>query len=84
MQPILQALIARTGHLANRNKSFCCPCFRSMNSDHVLWLCHKFLTPKYRAYVEQAQNTIAMVMNRSLPNFNHLRFWARDIWARDM
>jgi adenylate kinase family enzyme len=28
----------------------------SMNSYRVLWLCHKQLTPKYREYVEQAQD----------------------------
>jgi adenylate kinase family enzyme len=29
----------------------------SINSYRVLWLCHKYLTPKYRQYVEQAKNT---------------------------
>jgi len=29
----------------------------SMNSYRVLWLCHKYLTPRYRDYVEQAQNS---------------------------
>jgi adenylate kinase family enzyme len=29
----------------------------SINSYRVLWRCHKFLTPKYREYVEQAQST---------------------------
>ncbi len=26
-------------------------------SNRVLWLCHKYLTPKYREYIEKAQNT---------------------------
>ncbi|HBB30504.1 MAG TPA: adenylate kinase [Cyanobacteria bacterium UBA8803] len=29
----------------------------SINSYRVLWLCHKYLTPRYRQYIEQAQNT---------------------------
>ena len=29
----------------------------SMDSYRNLWLCHKYLTPKYRDYVEQAQNS---------------------------
>ncbi|MBD2087579.1 MULTISPECIES: adenylate kinase [unclassified Coleofasciculus] len=29
----------------------------SLNSYRVLWLCYKYLTPKYREYIEQAQNT---------------------------
>ncbi|MCU0535605.1 MAG: adenylate kinase [Hydrococcus sp. Prado102] len=29
----------------------------SLSSYRVLWLCYKYLTPKYREYVEQAQNT---------------------------
>lgn len=34
------------------------PIFKSsMSSYRVLWLCHKYLTPKYREYVEQARNT---------------------------
>jgi adenylate kinase family enzyme len=34
------------------------PIFKSsMSSYRALWLCHKFLTPKYRAYVEEAQST---------------------------
>lgn len=28
----------------------------SFKSYQVLWLCHKYLTPKYREYVEQAQS----------------------------
>ena len=28
----------------------------SLNSYHALWLCHKYLTSKYRKYIEQAQN----------------------------
>ncbi len=34
------------------------PIFRtSLSSYRVLWLCHKYLTPKYRQYVKQAQTT---------------------------
>jgi len=29
----------------------------SMNSYRALWVCHKYLTPKYREYVERAQST---------------------------
>jgi adenylate kinase family enzyme len=29
----------------------------SITSYRALWLCHKYLTPKYREYVKQAQNT---------------------------
>lgn len=29
----------------------------SLTSYRVLWLCHKYLTPKYREYIEQAQST---------------------------
>jgi adenylate kinase family enzyme len=29
----------------------------SLNSYRVLWLCHKYLTPKYREYIEQAKST---------------------------
>jgi len=28
----------------------------SLTSYRVLWLCHKYLTPKYREYIEQAQS----------------------------
>ncbi|HEY9651710.1 MAG TPA: adenylate kinase [Coleofasciculaceae cyanobacterium] len=28
----------------------------SLNSYRVLWLCHKYLTPKYREYIKQAQS----------------------------
>lgn len=34
------------------------PIFKSsLNSYRALWLCHKYLTPKYREYIEQAQTT---------------------------
>ncbi|MFW9259282.1 adenylate kinase [Nostoc sp. CALU 546] len=36
----------------------------SLNSYRVLWLCHKYLTPKYREYIEQAQ---------SMKNVYHIR-----------
>lgn len=29
----------------------------SINSYRALWLCHKYLTPRYRQYVEQAQKS---------------------------
>jgi adenylate kinase family enzyme len=29
----------------------------SMNSYRALWLCHKYLTPRYREYIKQAQST---------------------------
>ncbi|MBD1833170.1 adenylate kinase [Cyanobacteria bacterium FACHB-472] len=29
----------------------------SLSSYRVLWLCHKYLAPKYRDYIEQAQST---------------------------
>jgi adenylate kinase family enzyme len=29
----------------------------SLSSYRVLWLCHKYLTPKYREYIEQAQSS---------------------------
>jgi adenylate kinase family enzyme len=29
----------------------------SLTSYRVLWLCNKYLTPKYREYIKQAQNT---------------------------
>lgn len=29
----------------------------SLNSYRVLWLCYKYLTPRYREYIEQAQNS---------------------------
>jgi adenylate kinase family enzyme len=29
----------------------------SLNSYRVLWLCHKYLTPRYRDYIKQAQST---------------------------
>ncbi len=29
----------------------------SLTSYRVLWLCHKYLTPKYREYIEQVQST---------------------------
>ncbi|BDI20437.1 ATPase AAA [Nostoc cf. commune SO-36] len=36
----------------------------SLSSYRVLWLCHKYLTPKYREYIEQAQ---------SIKNVYHIR-----------
>lgn len=37
----------------------------SMNSYRTLWLCHKFLTPKYREYVEKVQSTKSVYHLRS-------------------
>jgi adenylate kinase family enzyme len=37
----------------------------SINSYQVLWLCHKKLTPKYRAYAQQAKNTKTVYHLRS-------------------
>lgn len=39
----------------------------SINSYRVLWLCHNYLTPKYRDYIEQAQNTKRVYHIRSTP-----------------
>lgn len=42
------------------------PIFKSsMNSYRALWLCHKYLTPKYRQYIEQAQSTKSVYHIRS-------------------
>lgn len=37
----------------------------SLNSYRVLWLCHKYLTPKYREYIQQAQSTKSIYHLRS-------------------
>jgi len=37
----------------------------SINSYRVLWLCHKHLTPRYRQYIEQTQNTKSVYHIRS-------------------
>jgi adenylate kinase family enzyme len=37
----------------------------SLTSYRVLWLCHNYLTPKYREYIEQAQNTKSVYHLRS-------------------
>ncbi|RCJ25755.1 adenylate kinase [Nostoc sp. ATCC 43529] len=37
----------------------------SLNSYRVLWLCHKYLTPKYREYIKQAQSTKSVYHLRS-------------------
>jgi adenylate kinase family enzyme len=37
----------------------------SIKSYRVLWLCHKHLTPRYREYIEQAQNTKSVYHIRS-------------------
>ncbi|MCU0565177.1 MAG: adenylate kinase [Oculatellaceae cyanobacterium Prado106] len=44
----------------------------SMQSYQVLWLCHKRLTPKYRAYVEQAQRSRKVYWVRSLRQVTQL------------
>lgn len=43
------------------------PIFKSsMSSYRVLWRCHKFLTPKYREYIEKAQSTKTVYHLRSV------------------
>ncbi|OUL17408.1 adenylate kinase [Nostoc sp. T09] len=37
----------------------------SLNSYRVLWLCHKYLTPKYREYIKQAQSIKSVYHIRS-------------------
>ena len=37
----------------------------SINSYRVLWLCHKYLTPKYPEYIEQAQSIKSVYHIRS-------------------
>ncbi|MFB2772204.1 adenylate kinase [Pelatocladus sp. BLCC-F211] len=37
----------------------------SLTSYQVLWLCHKYLTPKYREYIRQAQSTKSVYHIRS-------------------
>lgn len=37
----------------------------SMNSYRALWLCHKYLTPRYREYVDRARNTKSVYHLRS-------------------
>jgi adenylate kinase family enzyme len=37
----------------------------SLSSYRVLWLCHKYLTPKYREYIEQAQSKKSVYHIRS-------------------
>ena len=38
----------------------------SLNSYQALWLCHRYLTPKYRAYVQKAQNAKQIYHLRSV------------------
>ncbi len=45
----------------------------SINSYHVLWQCHKHLTPRYRAYIEQAQQTKHVYHLRSRQQI--VEFW---------
>ena len=37
----------------------------SINSYRALWLCHNYLTPRYREYVDRAQNTKSVYHIRS-------------------
>lgn len=37
----------------------------SLSSYRALWLCHKYLTPKYREYIEQAQSSKSVYHIRS-------------------
>ena len=43
----------------------------SMSSYQVLWLCHKYLTPRYREYIEQAYNTKRVYHIRSTAQISH-------------
>lgn len=43
----------------------------SMNSYRALWLCHKYLTPKYRTYIEEAQHTKRVYHIRSTEQISH-------------
>jgi adenylate kinase family enzyme len=43
----------------------------SIKSYCVLWLCHKHLTPRYRQYIEQAQNTKRVYHIRSTEQIAH-------------
>ena len=45
----------------------------TLNSYTTVWLCHKKLTPKYRAYVEAAKATKQVYHLRSLQAMKH--FW---------
>ncbi|MEO0869719.1 MAG: adenylate kinase [Cyanobacteria bacterium J06642_11] len=45
----------------------------TLNSYNVVWLCHKKLTPKYRAYVDAAKATKRVYHLRSLTAINHFR-----------
>jgi adenylate kinase family enzyme len=38
----------------------------SLSSYRVLWLCHKYLTPKYREYIKKAQNSKNVYHLRSI------------------
>jgi adenylate kinase family enzyme len=38
----------------------------SLTSYRVLWLCNKYLTPKYREYIDRAQNTKSVYHIRSI------------------
>jgi adenylate kinase family enzyme len=44
----------------------------SLSSYRALWLCHKYLTSKYREYVEQAKNTKKVYHLRSLSTLTKL------------
>jgi adenylate kinase family enzyme len=50
------------------------PIFQSsMKSYRALWLCHKYLTPKYREYVDRAQSTKCVYHLKSTKQISH--FW---------
>ena len=43
----------------------------SLTSYRALWLCHNYLTPRYRAYIEQAQSTKRVYHLRSTEQISH-------------
>lgn len=56
------------------------PIFKgSMTSYRALWLCHKYLTPRYRAYVEQARSSKNIYHIRSIAEIEQfLTDWGKD------
>jgi adenylate kinase family enzyme len=43
----------------------------SLSSYRVLWRCHKYLTPRYREYIQQAQSTKQVYHIRSAQQISH-------------
>ena len=42
----------------------------SLNSYRALWLCHKYLTPRYREYIEQSQSTKSVYHLRAIAHIS--------------